>query len=474
MLAGMGPEPSERAATLRLSWWLSVCLLGGLAAFAIARPLAADAYMVPRPHATGYAYSWFVVALFIPYAVALWALRDPHLSLRTVATAAALITVPLVAAPLIQSQDLYQYLFYAKMQVSHGVDPYVVRPDAFGHDPWFAYVGWHDQLSVYGPLWSLAMQGVVAASRGSLVRAVLFAKSFAVALEVITIFGLIVLVKEMPRDGSRRPALVVAAFALNPLVLSSVALSGHADIAVAAALVWAVVADRSGRTAWSAALLAAAALVKAYAAIALVAYLILLWRRAGARSAFRASAPAAALAVTASLPYWRGVTTFAGLLSIADQTSASLAGTVAKILSALFEELDLTRPVALSLLIVRLGGITLVGAVFVQLVRTGRTNADPWPSVLALSTAYLLVTPWFLPWHALGVLALACAVPSSPFATSDTVFTASCFATVGGPGLVGPIATAVARYGPPSIVYIAKRRGRVTGRMREMFPHHAQ
>ncbi|MGZ6544589.1 MAG: hypothetical protein ACXVEI_04685, partial [Actinomycetota bacterium] len=389
----MDPEPMKRGVALRLSWWPSVCLLGGLAAFAVARPLAGDAYMVPRPHATGYSYSFFVVALFIPYAVALRALRESDLSLRTVATAAALITVPLIAAPLIQSQDLYQYLFYAKMQVSHGVDPYVVRPDTFSHDPWFAYVGWHDQLSVYGPLWSLAMQGVVAASRGSLVRAVLFAKAFAVTLELVAIFGLLVLAKQMPRNGSHRPALVVAAFALNPLVLSSVGLSGHADIAVAAALVWAVVADRNGRTALSAVLLAAAALVKAYAGIALIAYLVLLWRRAGPRTAFRASAPAAALAITASLPYWRGVTTFAGLLSIAGQTSASLAGTIAKILSALFEELDLTRPAALSLVIVRLGGVALVGAVFVRLVRTGRANADPWPSILALSTAYLLVTP---------------------------------------------------------------------------------
>jgi hypothetical protein len=443
----------------RVVFGVAVGTLAGFSALAIVRPLASGVFFAPRPHATGYAYTWLVLALFVPYGFALWVLRRvPHPSIRAVIVAAGIVTVPLMVAPLLQSQDLYQYLFYAKMQLVHGANPYIVDPDTFARDPWFAYVGWHEQLSVYGPLWSLAMQGVVAAARGSLARAVLMSKTLAVGFEALAVWGLVVLTRAQGSDTGRRAVLVVAAFAMNPLVLSSVALSGHADIAVAAALVWAVVADRRGRHASSATLLAAATLVKAYAAIALVAYLILLWRRAGLKRAIRASLPAAALTLVACLPYWRGATTFRGMLAIAGQTSASLAGTAAKILSSLLEEADVTRPAALALAIVRVAGAAFFAATFVRLVRTGRATRDPWPSVLTLMSAYLLVTPWFLPWHALGVFGLACAVPESPLAASDAVFTGSCLATVGGPRLLGPIATATARYGPPVIVFAVRRR----------------
>jgi hypothetical protein len=442
--------------------WLSIAALAAFGLFAVIRPLLAGAYYVPRPHSTGYAYTWLVLALFAPYALLLWTIRrGPPMSPRAAVGAVALVTAPLLIAPLIQSQDLYQYLFYAKLQILHGANPYVVDPDTFARDPWLAYIAWREQLSVYGPLWSLAMQGVVALSRGSLVRAVLLAKTFAVALGAVTVWGLVTATRDRGQDDDRAVTFVVVAFALNPLVLSSVALSGHADIAVAAAFAWAVVADRRGRPGWSACLLAAATLVKAYAGIALVGYLALLWRRAGWRVAARSAIPPAALAACASLPYWRGAATFDGVLSIAGRTSSSLAGTAARIASSVLVELDVSRPAALALTVVRLAGAIVLALAFMRLVRRGATTQSPWPSVLALSSAYLIVTPWFLPWHALGVFALACAVPGSPLSAADTVFTGSCLATLGGPGLVGPIATAAARYGPPTIVYAARRRRQI-------------
>ena len=151
----------------RVVFGVAVGTLAGFSALAIVRPLASGVFFAPRPHATGYAYTWLVLALFVPYGFALWVLRRvPHPSIRAVIVAAGIVTVPLMVAPLLQSQDLYQYLFYAKMQLVHGANPYIVDPDTFARDPWFAYVGWHEQLSVYGPLWSLAMQGVVAAAFG--------------------------------------------------------------------------------------------------------------------------------------------------------------------------------------------------------------------------------------------------------------------------------------------------------------------
>lgn len=83
------------------------------------------------------------MALFIPYAIAIRAVgRDDGSSLGRVLAAAALLSAPLVVAPLTQSQDLFQYLLYARMQVVHHANPYVVAPDGFGRDAWLPYVAW--------------------------------------------------------------------------------------------------------------------------------------------------------------------------------------------------------------------------------------------------------------------------------------------------------------------------------------------
>ena len=456
----MASNPLDRYSS-RSTFSIAVAFLFTFPVFALMRPLLEGGGYGPRTIATGYSYTWFVLALFIPYAIAIRAVRcDDGSSLGRVLAAAALLSAPLVVAPLTQSQDLFQYLLYARMQVVHHANPYVVAPDMFSRDAWLPYVAWPTQVSVYGPLWSIAMAGIVSASRGSILRAMLLAKSVTLGLEAVTVWGLVEL-----GGGShdRRAAVAACAFTLNPLVLSSIALSGHADVAVAAAFVWAIVADRRKRPALALLLLTAAALVKAYAGLVLVVYLIWTWRRLGFRRALSKGVPATALTVLAFAPYWRGRSTFEGLVSIATRTSASLAGAAARVVSAMLVGLDVEHPGGSALVLVRIIGIVMLLATFVRQVRTSRDGTDPWPAAMALMAVYLLVTPWFLPWHAIGGLALVCAIPESSLAAPGRIFSASCLASIGGPGLVRPVATSVARYGPPVISYLqrsTKRRSR--------------
>jgi hypothetical protein len=288
---------------------------------------------------------------------------------------------------------------------------------------------------------------------GSLVAATFLAKTLAVAFEALSLWGLVVL----GRDASGRRTVVTAAmFALNPLVLSTIALSGHADAAVAAAFVWAIVADRRDHPAVTLLLLTVATLVKLYAGVVLVVYIVTELRRTGIRETARRLLPAVLLGTGAFAPYWRGPGTFAGVLSIARETSASLAGAASDVIAAFMSGVDIEHPASLALNVVRIVGTITLVAVFVRQARSGSLAREPWPAAMVVMAAYLLVTPWFLPWHAVGMLALACAVPESDLAPAGAVFSGSCFASIAGPGLVRPVATSIVRYGPPTLAYLRR------------------
>src|SRR5918996_2336903 len=183
----------ERAHDIRSARLLVVGLAGLLAfdLFFLVRPLleAAPAYR-PRPAGTTYAYSFLVVAAFAPYALTVWA-AGPRVPVRWALAGTAAIHLVVVPAALTQSQDLYAYLFYGKMWATHGANPYVDLPLRFAPDPWFAWMRWPDQVSVYGPLWTILTGGVAGLSGGSLGCAFVLSKALVVLLGLATVLGVI-------------------------------------------------------------------------------------------------------------------------------------------------------------------------------------------------------------------------------------------------------------------------------------------
>ncbi len=104
----------------------------GFALFLLAGPFfdAAPAYR-PRPPGTHYAYSFLVIAAFVPYSLAL----RGRPGLRAALGGAAILWLVLLPAAIVQSQDAYAYLIYGKLWAVHGANPYVVVPQAFASDP---------------------------------------------------------------------------------------------------------------------------------------------------------------------------------------------------------------------------------------------------------------------------------------------------------------------------------------------------
>ena len=456
---GRGARPGRAASAIPLA--ALVGTLAGLAAFFLVRPALQDLpYYRPRPGGRTYDYWQLVVVASVPWAVAMWSeVRAPRVRPGVLLGIAAVLYVALIPAPAQQSQDVYQYLVYGRMAVD-GYSPFAVLPvDA--NSPWLAYSSWHRTASVYGPAWTALSQVAVWLGR-SLTGAFLIVKAAAAILTVLTAWGLARAAglrrtapgpggPEGPGSGPVSPSVAVLAFAFNPLVFVSGGLGAHADVAVAAAFAWAVVAERRGRPWRVTALLAVAALVKPYAALGLAVWLIALWRRSGPAAAFRHAGASAAAAVVAFAPYWGGLDTFRGLAEIGSRASASLIGSLVRIAAGNPDSAN--AGATLEGAAGRIVALVLIGAGIAWAARSRTTRDDPWPAAAAVSLLYVAVTPWYLYWHLLGALALAIAAARPALLAGALTFGASSMIVVPGgrlggevPGLL--IQTAL-RYAPP-------------------------
>lgn len=430
----------------------SLAALAAVAAFFLIRPFLGPlpAYG-PRPAGTTYSYNFVVVGAFLPYAAAVWVARQ-GVSLRTaLAGAGTLSALLLVAAPT-QSQDVFMYLFYGREWAIHGANPYVALPLSFASDPWFPWVRWPDQVSVYGPLWTLAGGAIAWASGGSLGAALAIAKVLTAAGIVAMLAGVVI----TSRDREGDPAFALVLFGWNPLVLVSVALGAHTEGAVAALVLWGMISDRRGRTVMAMSLLVAAALIKLSAALFPLVYLAALWRR---RSGVVGPALAAvALAVAAFAPFWVGLDTLAGVFGFVGRATTSLAGGVEDLLATLV-------PSQIAVWAVRLVALALLGVALARSVTRPSFPRDPWPGAAAVFATFLLVTPWLLYWYVVPLLALAAVVTSPALRAGSYVAGGTSLLTISGGG--GPWGTAIqtaVRYGAPLATFaVARRRGSALG-----------
>ncbi|MGH2710644.1 MAG: hypothetical protein ACRDH9_05505 [Actinomycetota bacterium] len=430
--------------------WLSYSGLIAFALFFAIRPLIGpgDAYRPRLVPGITYAYSFVVVAAFVPYVVAGWAARR-GISFRRAAVAGGVLHLIVLLAPLTQSQDLYSYLFYGKMWAVHGANPYTVLPRAFASDAWFPWVQWTDQATVYGPVWTMVTGGVARIAGGSLAAGYVWMKAVVLTLGAASMFGLAAAARARGSDQGR--AVLLGAW--NPLMIVSLSLGGHADVAVAAAILWGLVADRRGRPLLATVLLTGAWLVKAYAAVVLLVYLLALLKRRPPL-ALRATAVAMGGTTLAWLPFWKGPSTLEGLAGIAGRASASLAGQLQLALGSVFGDEPAT-------LIVRIAAAGVIGAVILMVTRRSGFAEDPWPGAAAAFLAYVAVTPWFLYWHLAGPLTLALVAGGAAVRTATMTFSGTAMLTASfGSTWWGRVLQTSIRYGIPAWAGIRAARPR--------------
>src|SRR6266508_2718904 len=178
---GPGRQPS-------LHLWLCVLFVGSAALgawFLIGPTLGPGWYYKPGFGRGAYSYIDQLLLLFVPYGLALWGWhRGARASFWLLVTGAVLLHALVLFAPLPQSQDFYQYLFYGRMQAVHGANPMVIHPSQFRTDPWYFWIRWYSWPSVYGPVWTLISFGVVKAVGQTLAGAFVGLKLVIFALDL--------------------------------------------------------------------------------------------------------------------------------------------------------------------------------------------------------------------------------------------------------------------------------------------------
>jgi hypothetical protein len=432
--------------------WASVGAGAAFAAWRVVATATGPAYPEPPVGTDSFALAPVLLAMFVPYAVALAAARRDEVSMgRGFLVAVVAVHVVLAALPTGGSRDLYQYLFYGRMLVEHGANPHVVAPAAFAGDPWFGFITWHDQPSVYGPAWTAV--SAAAAATGTLTAAFLALKGAVLALDLTAIW---LLWKAGPGDRTLR----VASWALNPLVLATVLLEAHADVAIAAAFLGALVAARRDREVLATALLTVAALVKPYAVVGLIVHLAIVGRRRGWGRAAAHAAGAAAAALLAYVPFLEGFDTFRGAGELAHRFGGtSLTGALYRLVTGTGPGVADDGGAAGTAILV-LGAIAVVAALAWAVARARRPE-DLWPGVVLVLATYLLLTPWFFPWHLVPLVALAAALPRAWWADGVLVWSASSLVAFRlDTYRAGLVLQTLARYAPPLAAFALRRPAR--------------
>lgn len=439
-------------------------------------------YYQPLAHSSTTGDSREILLLALLWGLALYAWwRGSRVPLRWLLAGAAFLHLLVLFAPPPQSQDLWQYLFYGRMQVAlhpgpHAqaaslpgwflgghANPYVASPSNFWTDAWYSpSIHWPNQPSVYGPVWSMLSAAVALASAGSLLRAFFVYKLVVLGFDAVLAWLVVTLARDGVApgpdtpggDATARMGWALLAYAWNPLVLIVVPLGGLVDAAVAAMVLGAVLAHRRGRPGIATLLLTLATLVKLYAAVPLGLYLVLRLRERGVRVAAGHALLALALSVAAFVPYWAGPQVLRGLLNVAGLTNFALAGVVQRLVAATLSLAGVATAQTVAGDIVRGAALLALLLTVAWALRTARTAATTWYAALATLLVASLVSPWFLYWYLLTPIALICILPRNRLTVPGLVLAGTAvFTPTFSPYPAALALQTVGRYGPALLAW---------------------
>jgi alpha-1,6-mannosyltransferase len=317
------------------------------------------------------------------------------LSIGAVLAASGALLVGSALAPARSSDDLWTYAMYGRAIVEHHENPYVHPPSDFPGDPILEHVNpwFRDRTARYGPGF-IGITAAMAVGAGDHPLPTRLAYQMLAALAVFVALVLI-------GRRTRSPA-AVAAVGLNPVTAYVVVNGGHNDALIGLAVLGGVLLATRGRQVPATLAFTAAALIKATAGFALVAYLAWLAYQRGPRAVLRAAG--VAVGVTFVMLVVFGFGNVIGTLleareSILPHSPWTLfaSGGIRKAFGYGYEELGSLGHLS------TVGNVTalVIGAIFV-VSRIRDTN--PLYVIAGALLAYLFVSVYTAPWFAAWVL----------------------------------------------------------------------
>lgn len=198
-------------------------------------------------------FSLLVVALLVPYAIVLMAVR--RLSLRAIVACIVALHLIFLLGPPIGSNDVFTYLGYSRLGGLHGFNPYkhVIAQEVY--DPAYGFAGWHNLSSPYGPLFTALTYPLAWMP----LSAAFWAMKVGMALSSL---GLLALIYRCARVLRRDPRYVLAFVALNPIYFVYALGGFHNDFLMLLPALGAILLLLSGRDRSSGAMLVGSIAIK--------------------------------------------------------------------------------------------------------------------------------------------------------------------------------------------------------------------
>ena len=323
--------------------------------------------------------------------------RTSFLTRKVVIGASAALMLIAVATPPSSSKDVWAIVMYGRIVSVHHASPYVHPPAEYGSDPTLARMApaWRHTRSVYGPAFTAVSAAGTAVAGDSPLGQRLF---FQVLSALAVMLALALLARRKADAGA------LAFIGLNPVV-AAIVVGGHNDLVVGVAILAAVLSACDRRPALAGALLAIAVLVKAAAALPLLAVVAWVVARQGCRAGARVSVVASTIVLGA-------YALAGGRAAIGPLHDASTYRSKASVWG--FPVSWLERNVFGSQR-TDVAGVTTAAAVAVVilavvLVASRLHDVDPAIAAGGAALVYLLGAAYMLPWYAgwaIPVLALA-------------------------------------------------------------------
>jgi hypothetical protein len=357
-----------------------------------------------------YAALWVALVL---YALVVW--RAGELSTRTAAWAVIGLHALFLLAPPLLSQDVFSYIAYARLGAEHGLDPYTHAPLDIAGDPVFGFAGSKDAVSVYGPLFTLPTYALAPLG----VAGAYWVLKVVTALASLGVVALVWRAAERLGRDPRGPALLVG---LSPLVLVHVVSAAHNEALVLLLTMAGVYTYVCARPAAAGAWSAAAAGIKASAAL-VVPYLVLAARPRTWRAVAGAAAAAAGMVVLGLIGFGTNVFESFSLLS-SNQGRSSKLSLPYKVAQLLGVDRDPVRATF---------ALAFLAVAAWTLWRTWR-GADPIRMAGWATLAILLCSAWLVPWYLLWLLPLA-ALAADRRLTAATLVLSGWVLAIGVPGI---------------------------------------
>ena len=442
------PAAAERSAAAALRGTGLVMLAPALA-FALRYPLPGNAgRLVDIGQLSAYrptallGYAGGVLLLFALYlrGLRLCRLADPRAATRTVFAVGAALAVVFALMYPVNAIDLFIYAVRSRVFTGHAANPQAVAPAAFPDDPLMAFASaeWADDVSPYGPLWTLVAAPATALAGDDLGLALAAYKLLAVA--AILAGGWLVFALVRTEAPARAPAAALA-YLWNPLVLWEGAANGHNDALLAVPLLLALLAWVRRRDVLAPAWLVVGGGLKYVTLPLLPLAIVALWRRGGpdrARTLALGLTLAAAVGLLSLAPFFDPAATLRSALA---QGSIALTSPAWLAIAALRQVVpaDIARGLVRVLTTaIFLGGLAFLGRVvwrrperfprasfelLALLLATATWNFRPWYLIWPLALAATLASPWplrrMIAWSAGALAGYAVLIWAVPLAGID-------------------------------------------------------